>query len=505
MNNILTENEKTANKLVAKVMRITFIIFSMIYILNVAGIFTVEKKVMTIAYIGGSILLLLPTVLINFLKKDNTYIKYINVVCAAVFVTLLSITLTFHVVAFYVYPIAIASLYFSKQLNVAATVFTVTGTSAGQIVAFFLKTTIDDNFETLKKAVIFGVIPRMLVIIAVASIFTILCKRTANLLSNLMGAEEQKLMYEKMQKMQASAYETSEKMVDMVRELSEITELSLKINKRIETEADNLKISSSENSREVNGVKIRIGDITADLTELSEMNHKTALLTDDIGKNTRENQKRTEEATLAMKEIYFSTGECKKIISLLGVKSKEILGIIKTVTDISGQTNILALNASIEAARAGEYGKGFSVIAEEIQKLAEETRLAVESIGKIVSEFVSNTESAVTAMEKNEVFTQKGNESIKKVNETSTLITSFNEELTEKIHNIDNTAKLIKKRSDEIAVSIGQVNTNTCKNCDVAENVSNDTKESAMETEKLFDIVGRIEDTSKLLNRVMGE
>ena len=60
--------------------------------------------------------------------------------------TLLSITLTYHVVAIYVYSIAIASLYFSKKLNIMATGLTVAGVSVGQILAFYLDTLQDDNF-----------------------------------------------------------------------------------------------------------------------------------------------------------------------------------------------------------------------------------------------------------------------------------------------------------------------------------------------------------------------
>ena len=66
---LLQKNEKEANLLVAKVMRITFIIFTLIYILNIIGIFTVGKMIMTIAYIGGGCLLLLPTLLVNILKR----------------------------------------------------------------------------------------------------------------------------------------------------------------------------------------------------------------------------------------------------------------------------------------------------------------------------------------------------------------------------------------------------------------------------------------------------
>ena len=111
---MLKKNEKEANIVVAKVMRVTFVVFTLIYILNVIGIFIVPKNIMTIAYIGGSLLLLLPTLLVNILKLEQGYVKYINVVCAAIFVMLLCTTLTYHVVVLYVYPIAIASLYHNK-------------------------------------------------------------------------------------------------------------------------------------------------------------------------------------------------------------------------------------------------------------------------------------------------------------------------------------------------------------------------------------------------------
>lgn len=504
-NSILRENEKQANKLAAKVMLITFVIFTIVYILNVIGIFVVDGLVMTIAYIGGGTLLLLPTLLVVILKKENSYIKYLNVVCASILVMLLSITLTFHVVALYVYPIAIASLYFSKRLNIVATILTVIGISIGQVAAFYLPTTLDDNFVEFNSMIIFGVIPRALVVIAVATIFTMLCERTAELLSNLMGAEEQKALNEKMQKMQESAAATSEQMVEMVKDLSGITEASLQANQRIEEESENLLTGSVENKVAVESAEERIQDITEELIELNDMNHRTALLTDDIGKTTRENQKRTDDAMISMEEIHASTEECKQIITKLGEESQEIIGIVKTITSISGQTNILALNASIEAARAGEHGKGFSVVAGEIQKLAEETRTAVENIGTIVGAVVKNTEEAVMAMDKNEMSARKGTETIQKVNESSSMITSYNEELVGKIHDIDHTAKVIQEKSEEISESMKQISRNTQQNCDALEHVSADTQENTAGTEQLVQIVGQIKTLSEKLKEVVGD
>ncbi len=192
---ILMDNEKQANRIVAKVMCITFAVFTFIYLLNVVGIFVIDISVMTFAYIVGSILLLLPTLLVNVLKQEKRYIKYVNVICAILFVILVTITLTYHVVVIYVYPIAIASLYFSKKLNILATALTVVGVSLGQILAFYLDIVTDDNFIEVYRMIVYGVIPRALILIAVAAIFTMLCGRTTSLLGDLLGAKEELSLY----------------------------------------------------------------------------------------------------------------------------------------------------------------------------------------------------------------------------------------------------------------------------------------------------------------------
>ena len=71
-NKMLMENELQANKLSAKVMRITFLIFTLIYILDCLGIFTVKLSLMTIAFICGGVMLLLPTLLVNILKVKSS-------------------------------------------------------------------------------------------------------------------------------------------------------------------------------------------------------------------------------------------------------------------------------------------------------------------------------------------------------------------------------------------------------------------------------------------------
>ncbi len=194
-NNILKENELHANKIAAKVMGTTFLIFTIIYLLNLSGVFVIDEDIMTASYVISSCLLLLPMLLIFGLKIEKEYVKYINVISAVLFVTLISVTLTYHVVVIYVYPIAIASLYFSKHVNIVATAFTVLGVSIGQVLAFFMDTIQDENFTVFNEMILWGIIPRAMILIAVAIIFTMLCSRTVTLLGNLTKTADELELY----------------------------------------------------------------------------------------------------------------------------------------------------------------------------------------------------------------------------------------------------------------------------------------------------------------------
>jgi twitching motility protein PilJ len=91
--------------------------------------------------------------------------------------------------------------------------------------------------------------------------------------------------------------------------------------------------------------------------------------------------------------------ETSKRIKRLGESSQEIGEIVDLISDITEQTNVLALNAAIQAAAAGEAGRGFTVVAEEVQRLAERSAQATRRIGAIVKTIQSDTQDAVHAME----------------------------------------------------------------------------------------------------------
>lgn len=104
------------------------------------------------------------------------------------------------------------------------------------------------------------------------------------------------------------------------------------------------------------------------------------------------------KAVSQMKIIEEKTNDTAMVICELEEKSKQIGQIVDAISNISGQTNLLALNAAIEAARAGEAGRGFSVVAEEVRKLAEQSQNAAKQITGLINEVQMKTNSAVEFM-----------------------------------------------------------------------------------------------------------
>ena len=168
-------------------------------------------------------------------------------------------------------------------------------------------------------------------------------------------------------------------------------------------------------------------------------------------------QQAVHNAIAGMNEIRAHIQETAKRIKRLGESSQEIGEIVELISDITEQTNVLALNAAIQAASAGEAGRGFSVVAEEVQRLAERSGEATKQISAIVRTIQTDTQDAVSAMEKSTQGVVEGARLSDAAGQALAEIGDVSRNLTALIENISRTTQSQARAAGAVAVSMRNI------------------------------------------------
>ena len=168
----------------------------------------------------------------------------------------------------------------------------------------------------------------------------------------------------------------------------------------IAASAMQLEAGVSEQAASTNQVSATASEISATSRELSKtMNEVTGVASGtaelaDAGRNSLTNMEDV------MQGLVEATGSISSKLAAIHQKANDISGIVNTITKVADQTNLLSLNASIEAEKAGEMGRGFSVVATEIRRLADQTAVATLNIEQMVKEMQSAVSLGVMEMDK---------------------------------------------------------------------------------------------------------
>ena len=279
--------------------------------------------------------------------------------------------------------------------------------------------------------------------------------------------------------MSASLRDMEAKFYNIVREITQCSELLASASEELSSINQQVLIGSQEQQLETEQVATAINEMSAAINEvasgasMASTEAESATQQADIGHDIMVN------AMSKISSLVLQMGELSHEVSTLRVGTEEVSDVMEVIQTIAEQTNLLALNAAIEAARAGDQGRGFAVVADEVRQLAQQTQKAVEKIGEQISTLQKNTHQVVSSIDENQAMladtvtqTELANDAFSTIKDQISQTNNLNTQIATATEEQSTTAEMINQSiimvKDRVEQTVSMTNDNNQASSELA-------------------------------------
>lgn len=299
--------------------------------------------------------------------------------------------------------------------------------------------------------------------------------------------------------------EAAEKLMLAAHDMSAMAEEANLSSQEVTNAIDTIAKGTEEQSQHVKQSSLAAQQMASTAQEVAAESQKAASFSSKASERAKAGGEIIQTVLEKILQVKETVDSSVATVRRLGLRSQEIGKITDVIRGISRQTNLLALNAAIEAARAGEHGRGFSVVADEVRALAEQTTQSTGQIVEMIAEIQKETQSAVEAMESGKTVVDEGAALANQANEAFREIVNAVTETVQTIQEIAAASQEQAASSEEMTSTMAGVEEIAQRNVGAAQQVAAVTEQQRTVMEQLAksssDLVEMAEHLTSMVGR----
>lgn len=492
METVFEENDRAVTRMAVKVLRWMILVFPAIMLMSALGIFQSKLSVLIPLTIIAFVVTWGPTLLYK-LGVPNKVMKYTATLALGGVIALMATDAAIGIYITYALPMVFSIFYYDKKftLRVSATGFALLVLSLYFRSLNVVQIEFESNFEWF--------VSRSIGFLMETAVMTLVCVKIAGASHKMLAKlGDTRQVAELVTQCNASSAELG----CIVEELQSCVEEFRVSNEEITGLAGRTKDDCGSSLSFVEQVYASMGSVDTEVSAITDRTQQMSRIAVDTCEQMQDYKQRMRQAAQSMKQIADSAEMTEASIASLQKGMGEVIGFTDTIRAITKQTNLLALNASIEAARAGEMGRGFSVVAEEVRVLAENSKNASDAIAEILERILVLINKVQADNEQNRSYVEEGMEKINSISEGTEKLGKLQEQSKEMANQVSASCQETKASSEEVLHMTKEMQSLVQKSLEQAEKIVEQTEGQTVSTGQVEKEVALVEQAADSLLKI---